>query len=221
MAFSWSYSKYKAYDVCPRRHYEVDIQKNFVDDTEQLKWGNQVHKAMADAALGKSDLPDSMKDYQRWIDKYASPGLPGELKVELKYAVTKDFEPTAWFARNVWFRGVCDLQRISGPVAVAIDWKTGKVLHDSRQLMLMAQCIFVHYPEVQRVLTEFVWLKDDCTTPETFNRNTIMNGWPPILDHVKQMESAAQTLSYPPKPGKLCARYCPVSTCQYHGKRHT
>lgn len=233
--WSWSYSKYKNYDTCPKRHYEVDIAKTYTESSEQLEWGNQVHDGLRDACKGEKPLPDSMKDYQHWVDEFRSgvfanarePWMkyfawPGsELMVEQKMAITKEFLPTQWFAHNAWFRGICDGVRFdpTKTVALARDWKTGKLLHDSRQLMLMTQCLFAHYPTLRRVKTEFVWLKDDCVTAETFNRGTIMREWPPVLDHVKQMKHAADTMTYPPKPGKLCARFCPVQSCPYHGKR--
>ena len=222
--FAWSYSKAKNYLTCAKRYYEVDIAKNFADSTEQLLWGNEVHKALADACTGKTPLPASMKDYQIWVDRYAGTDLPGQLLVEQQYAITRDFRPTQWFAGNVWFRSVCDLLRIDGPVARSVDWKTGKPIHDSRQLMLSAQCVFAHHPQVKRIYTEFVWLKENdlaAVTPEVFNRDTIVREWPPVLEIAKEMEHAAATMNYPPKPGKLCARYCPVLSCTFHGKRHS
>lgn len=235
--FAWSYSKWKNYDLCPRRHNEIDILKHYKEESEQLIWGNQVHAALASALLynarlpasgnGKdrvapAPLPDDMKDYQKWIDRYADPELGGELcgelYVERKYAVTKDFKPTEWFGNSVWLRGVCDLLILDSTVAVAVDWKTGKLLHDSRQLMIMAQCIFAHHPEVKRIRTEFVWLKEDCTTVETFNRDSIYQEWPPVLDVVNQMQHAAEEGNYPPKRNKLCRQWCPVTSCEYHGK---
>jgi len=218
--FAWSYSKYKAFDSCPRRHFEVDLQKNYTDDSEQLRWGNEVHDALMNATIGKAPLPDSMQDYQRWVDEIKDG--EGTLFVEQQYAMTREFQPTTFFAPNVWFRGICDVLRVSpsGLTALARDYKTGAVKHDSRQLMLMAQCIFVHHPTVQRIKTEFIWLKDDCVTPETFNRSTIAREWAPVLPLVKQMEEASKTLNYPPKPCGLCARYCPVISCSFHGKRY-
>jgi hypothetical protein len=215
--FTWSYSKYKNYDTCPKRFYEVDIAKNFTESSEQLIWGNQVHAALANALTKNARLPDGMESFRHWIDEMI--GGPGELVVEEKLAITKDFQPTTWFGYDVWFRGVCDVARINGPVALARDWKTGKLQHDSRQLMLMAQCLFVHNPELQRIKTEFVWLKEDCVTVETFNRDTIHKEWIAVFPQVKVMERAAETMTYEPKPGKLCARYCPVVSCAYHGKR--
>lgn len=216
MAFSWSYSKLKNFDTCPKRHYEVDIAKSFKDSTEQLDWGNRVHKSLADACTGKVALPEELRDYQKWVDRVRAG--PGELLVEQKFALTKDFQACEWFGPRVWMRSVGDAVRIDGPVALGLDWKTGKVLHDSVQLMLLAQCIFAYHPEVKVVRTEFIWLKEDCATQDIFYRDTIINEWANVLERVKQLEDASKTMTYPPKPGKLCRSYCPVLSCPYHGK---
>jgi hypothetical protein len=218
--FQWSYSRYKAYDSCPRKHYECDLAKNFVDQSDQMRWGDEVHKALEAATLGDAPLPDSMRDYQYLVDEIRSG--EGSLYIEQKFALTRDFRPVEFFHPDVWFRGICDVLRIgaSGHVALARDYKTGKIQHDSRQLMLMATCIFMHHPKVKRIRTEFIWLKEKCVTTETFQRGSIFNEWPPLMPLVKQMERAHKTQDYPPKPCGLCARYCPVVSCAYHGKRY-
>jgi hypothetical protein len=229
--WSWSYSKKKNRDTCPKRHYEVDIAKNFTDDTEQLRWGNEVHKALAAAVLNAkgipsagtgrdrivaAPLPATMKPYQCWIDVIAE--SLGEISIERKYAITRQFAKTDWFADDVWYRGIADLLEIKGDVATALDWKTGRAQHDSVQLMLMATCIFIHHPEVNTVKTRFIWLKDTSSTPEVFCRATIMKHWTGLLPQINQMEQDAKAMHYPPKPGYLCRRHCPVTSCPHHGK---
>ena len=214
--FAWSYSKLKNFETCPKRHLEVDIKKSFVEDTENLKWGNSAHDALAKACAGKAPLPDDFNAFQKWID--AVRGGPGQLLVEQKYAIKRDFGPCTWFDHKTWYRGIADVVRVSGQVALAIDWKTGKVLSDSVQLMLMAQCIFTHFPEVQRVRTEFVWLAHDCTTPEVYSRQDVADGWVALLPRVQRLEQASKDQSYPPKPGRLCKNWCPVSSCPHNGK---
>lgn len=235
--WAWSYSKYKNYAVCPKRHYEVDIAKHFTDTSEALDWGNEVHHALAAAVKGEKPLPDTMKEYQHWVDEARTGIFSGDnlplwgrhlllpncpVEIEQQYAITKDFQPTTWFGNDAWFRGIMDVGRFdpTKTVGIARDYKTGKIQHDSRQLMLMATCLFAHIPTLMRLRTEFIWIKDDCTTAETFDRKTIMQEWPPLLPQVAEMKAAATSLTYPPKPGKLCARYCPVVSCPYHGKRH-
>lgn len=215
--WSWSFTKKKNYDTCPKRHYEVDILKNFTDSTEQLKWGNEVHDALAKACAGKDPLPEGMS-YQAWVDIVRS--SPGKLLVEQKYAITRKFEKTSWFADNVWYRGICDLLRINGDTATALDWKTGQRIDpNSIQLMLMATCILVHHPEINTVKTRFIWLAHDkATTPAVFTRAEIMTHWQKLLPEIEAMKRAAETLTYPPKPGHLCRKHCPVTSCPFHGK---
>ncbi len=229
--WSWSFSKKKNFDTCPRKHQQVDILKNYTESSEQLTEGNVVHRALASAALhargiassgsgrdmvAAAPLPATLTYLQKWIDVIRT--SPGELKVEEKYALTRDFQPTAYFAPNVWYRGICDALVLNGKTATALDWKTGKVQHDSSQLMLMATCIFAYYPEIETIKTRFVWLREDCTTRDEWRRDTIMREWPPVLAEVAAMEQASKTNTYPPRPNRLCRAWCPVITCEYHGK---
>ena len=220
MTFTWSYSKIKNWDVCPKKHYEVDIAKNVQDDTTQLKWGNEVHDAMAKACAGKAPLPADMLDFQPWVDRVRSG--PGELLVEQKYALTRDLQPTEYFSPRVWYRGIGDVVRVDGPVALVLDWKTGKILVDSVQLALMAQCIFSFHPDVKRVRSEFVWLKegDNVSTPEIFDRADMPRFWVNMLPRIEEYQNAINTMNFPPKPGKLCFKYCPVLACPFCKKRN-
>ena len=39
--FAWSYSRLKNFEVCPKRHFHVDIAKDFREEEgESLVWGN-------------------------------------------------------------------------------------------------------------------------------------------------------------------------------------
>lgn len=217
-AFSWSYSKLKNYETCPKRHFHCDIAKDVKDEeSEQLAYGNAVHKALAEAISGKAALPGPFKDLQKWVDKLASPLPNSRLLVEQQLAITSAYSATEWFGKDAWYRGVADVIKISGPVALAIDWKTGKILEDGVQLALMAACIFAHHPEVQRIRTEFVWLKEDATTRADFTRDDLVKVWAGVLPRVQTLENAAASATYPPKPGFLCKRYCPVVACPHHG----
>jgi PD-(D/E)XK nuclease superfamily len=222
--WAWSYSKLKNYEECPKRHYEVDIAKTHVEEASTdpdsaLNWGNRVHETIADVLRDKRALPAEMEKFQRWIDVVKAG--PGKLFVEQKYAITRAFKPTQYFANDVWYRGIGDVVRIDGPVALAIDWKTGKILEDSVQLMLMAQCLFSHFPQLKKIRSEFVWLKEDCSTPEVYDRQEVARNWVGLMDRVNMLELASKTMNYPPKPGRLCRSYCPVQSCPFYKKGQT
>jgi len=217
--WSWSYSKLKNFDVCPKRMYEIDLCGNFKEDMAPggpLAQGNAVHAALAKRLKDKTPLPDEMKKYEYWIDRVERGA--GKLLVEQKYAITRDFRPTSYFAGDVWYRGIGDVVRVDGYVALVLDWKTGKVLEDSVQLMLMAQCIFSHFPEVTHVRSSFVWLKEECETPELLTRKEVADQWISLLPRVMAMEAAAKTLTYPPKPSGICMTYCRVASCPFYKK---
>lgn len=215
--FTWSYSRLKNYETCPRRYQQTDILKNFQDTSEALTFGNQLHEAIAKYIDKAVALPIAFKAYQSWADKMK--GGDFTTLVEQKYAIRQDFGPTTYFAKDVWYRGVADVVRIRGPVALAVDWKTGKVLEDGVQLALMAQCIFSHHPEVQAIRTEFVWLKEDTTTREDFTRGEMAAIWSGLMPRVTALKQAYDANEYPPKTGHLCNRWCPVTTCEHNGRK--
>lgn len=218
MGFAWSYSKLQAYEDCPRRHQAYAITKEVQDgDSDQLRWGNAVHDAMAKALKGEKELPTEMATFQPWVDKVRNG--PGRLLVEQKYALTKEFTPVPWMRHpGIWYRGIVDAARINGPVGLAIDWKTGAPKDNSVQLALMAACMFANYPELKKIRTEFVWLGDDCTTPEIFDRADIRELWNRLLPRIATYEQAIADQNFPPKPGGLCMKWCGVSNCPFYKK---
>lgn len=215
--FAWSYSKLKNFESCPKRHWHVDIKRDIKEpEGEALLWGNAVHKALADRVEKGTPLPKTMADYEKWAERILVGG--GRVLVEQKLAITKDFGPTSWFGDDAWYRGIGDVIKIVGPVALIVDYKTGKILEDGSQLALMAACVFAHHPEVRKVRSEFVWLKEDATTRADFERSAMASFWRNIWPRIEMLEQAQATTSYPPKPGALCRRWCPVTVCPHHGE---
>jgi hypothetical protein len=216
-AFAWSYSKLKNFETCPKRHWHVDVARDVKEEeSEQLSYGNALHKALAEAISGKAPLPKPFSLHQSWVDKVTAGGN-ATILVEQQLAITKDFGPTEWFGSDAWYRGIADVIKISGPAAVVLDWKTGKILEDGVQLALMAACVFAHHPEVQVIRTEFVWLKEDATTRADFNRQDMAKVWAGVLPRVQTLEAAHTGANFPPRPGNLCRRWCPVVACPHHG----
>lgn len=216
--FAWSYSKLKNFESCPKRHWHIDLAKDIrEEESDDLKWGNLVHKSAAKRLSVGTPLPVGMETLEKWCQRILAG--EGRILVEQQLAITKEFGKCEWFGKDAWFRSVADVLVIFGPVALAIDWKTGKILEDSVQLALMAACVFAHFPEIQKIRTEFVWLKagPDVSTREDFERNSMAVVWRNLWHRVEAMEHAHNTTSYPAKPGKLCRKWCPVTNCPHHG----
>lgn len=216
--FAWSYSKLKNFDACPRRHEEIDIKKSVKEDqSDSFIWGNEVHKAMKER-LGpdKVVLPFTLKQFEPLAARIEA--VPGELLVEQQMAITADFAPCPWFYKDAWYRSIADVLIIQPPVALAIDYKTGKILEDYQQMALMCACIFAHYPSILAIRTEAWWVREDAITKENYKRKDMQDVWRQIWPRVEQMKLAHETGVYPPKPCGLCRSYCPVASCEYYKK---
>ena len=108
--------------------------------------------------------------------------------------------------------------KVVGDVALAVDWKTGKILEDSVQLALTAACIFAKWPEVKAVRSSYVWLKEDAESSENFLREDMPTVWRSIWDRIEKMEQAHQFTNYPPTPSGMCLKWCAVKSCPHNGK---
>lgn len=216
-AWSWSYSKLKNYRTCPRRYYDIDIQKLYGEESSPaLDFGNKVHKAWEDR-IGKGiPFDPEFANYEEAALRLLN--VPGKIMVEQQLAIRQDLAPCSWFDKQTWYRSKADFLAVNGVVALAIDYKTGKILEDAEQLALMAECVFSHYPEVQAVRTEYWWLADDAATKEIFYRNKRADTWARILPKVNELKNAHDTTTFPPKPNGLCRKHCIVTGCPNYGK---
>lgn len=214
--FAWSYSKIKNYRTCPKRYYLIDVAKKYTEpEGPALKWGNDVHKAFQKRIAKGEAFPDDMAEFEGMAQRLLK--APGKILTEQQLAIREDLSPCEWFARDAWFRSIADFLAINGPVALAIDYKTGRIVEDSEQLALMAECIFSHFPDVQAVRTEFWWLKEEAATKEIFHRNNRKKTWAEIMPEVNALKQAHETLDFPAKQSGLCRRHCVVTECPYNG----
>lgn len=226
---SWSYSKLKNWRSCPKRHYHVDIKRDFKEpEGEALKYGNFVHKALEDRIMHGKPIPaEHAGKLEPWAHKvlkgYAGAadykaGTGQTIMGEQQLAINAAFEPSGWFRDDTtWHRSKVDLVILNGPVAVAVDWKTGKILDESEQLMIAAQCIFSHWPQVQIIRTKFVWLKENAETVLDVGRKDMPGLWATLLPEIQRYTEAVRTTDFPAQPSGLCKRYCPVTSCPYNG----
>lgn len=220
--FSWSWSRLKNYRTCPKKHYHVDLAKDFKEEpSETLDWGDKVHKALALRIAKGTPLPRIMDHYESWPQRIT--GLKDQgfrLLVENKLAMSEKFRPTSFFDQETWFRGVLDVLALNEELGIGLsfDWKTGAIKPDYEQLALSAQLIFTHYPSITLVSTTYVWLGNDDQTTNRYEPTSLVNMWNNLWPEVKEMAEAHRTTTYPPKPSGICLRHCPVTSCPHFGK---
>lgn len=120
--FAWSYSALTSFETCPRRHKLTRIDKVVTEpQSEHIRHGNEVHKAMELHLKKEKPLPEKYKDYRPYADAVLQ--QEGKLLVEHKVALNKSFKPTGYFDSDVWVRGVFDVALIRPSTGKMLDWK--------------------------------------------------------------------------------------------------
>lgn len=216
-----SYSSITNFETCPRKHYLTRVAKQVKEPQgEALLWGNTVHKALEQYIGAGVPLPKGCKQYQPLADKLTTKIPTALVLVEQQLAVDADFQPTGWWDRNAWFRGVIDVALIDGERAFLFDWKTGKQKNDFDQLKLFAALTTAHYPDVQVLDTAFIWLESKQLTRETFTRDEARTFWSDLVPRVQRLAEAAAQSVWPARPSGLCRKWCPVGRglCEHCGE---
>lgn len=218
MQKAWSYSALTSFETCPYRHYETRVAKSTVEpETDALRWGNQVHKALELRAKESAPLPTGMTQWEPLMEKITA--IPGWTMTESQFALNASFESVHWFAKDVWLRGVVDFGKLKDKSILALDYKTGKVKPDSDQLKLFAAILMEVYPSVDKVVSGFVWLKEKSITKEVFVRDQKADIWGGFIPRVNRLQAAHDANKWPKKPSGLCRAWCPVMSCEHNGRR--
>lgn len=224
--FSWSYSKLKNFRICPKRHFHYDVAKDVKQEKdEKLQYGDDVHAALHARIEKGKQLPNEIMQFEPLVLEFLK-GVPDpNIKVltEQKFAIDAGFKPTAYYARNVWFRAIADAVKIKTiapgqQVAVNWDWKTGKVKEDPLQILTAACCLFQYYPDLQIVRNEFIWLEYGQRSRVDLRRENMPMVWASVMPEIEQMKAAQKAAYFPPKPGFLCKEYCAVKQCVHCGE---
>lgn len=218
---AWSYSVLDSFETCPKRHYLTKVVKTVSDPpSDAMAWGNAVHKALELRIKNQVPLPENCKQYEPLAAAMLKKAEGGVIEAEQKMALSRDYRPVTYFAKDVWVRGITDVTIVKGEKAFIGDWKTGAPKPNSEQLQLTAAMTMHHKPWVKTVINAFVWLKDGSVTQETFTRDDLPTIWQGFAPRVQRLEIAFADEKWPAKPSGLCNKWCPVpkSMCQYSGK---
>jgi hypothetical protein len=217
--WSWSYSKLKNFETCPKRHYHYEVLKDVREpESDELRFGNQMHAAYAKRLSANVPLPATFAGAESILAKLLA--APGKRYVEQKCAISSSFQHAPWTGGDAWYRGIVDFGKhnVEKATMIIVDWKSGKVKEDLTQMQLMAATTFIHFPTVQRVKTLLAFTQYDHIEPAEFTRADQKEIWTDILPRVKALRSAHDKQEYPPKPGYLCRKWCAVVSCPHHGR---
>lgn len=221
----WSHSSLGAFETCGFRYLQERVlrvipKKTFAEAQE----GIDKHKAIEDYLKSVADLQDTK--LKSLVDSTLGHLDYRHLKFEHKLAVTKDRAPCSYDraeSPEVYHRGIIDVMYADpeDPVAHLFDWKNGKVNEHSDQLKANAICVMAHHPHVQRVDTNYVWMKHNHVTKGRVYRDFSAEIWTRFCARVDRMEQKAKEGVWTKNPSGLCKKHCPVTSCEFNGQRES
>jgi len=217
--YTWSYSSISLYQQCPRKYYRLRVVKDIVEPVqEHLLYGSAVHKAAEEYIKNDVELPEKFKFVQPHLDILKA--LPGEKLCEYEMGLTKEFEPCAFKAPNVWMRGIADLLIINRTKARIIDYKTGKSSRyaDTKQLELLSLLVFKHFPQVKEIKAGLVFVVAEDLVRAEYTEEEQKTIWSKWIPELSRLEKSYEVDVWNPKPNFTCKNYCAVLDCEHNGK---
>jgi hypothetical protein len=216
---AWSYSSIKTFDQCPKKYYHLKVAKDVKDvPGEAAIYGTAVHEAAELFIKDGTPIPEKFAYIRPTVERLAA--IDGDKHCELRLGVSKTdtgYEPTTFFGKNVWWRGIVDLVVIDGAKAYMVDYKTGKNARyaDPKQLDLMAGALFVHYPDLEVIKSALVYVVSNELIPKTHTRDKMDMYLSVFADELDRLEGAELSGVWNPKSGPLCG-WCPVVECEHY-----
>jgi len=207
----WSYSFLRDLANCPHKAMRRYVKRDLPRETSpELEEGYRVHKLFEDRINGQGKLPPE-------LEAHAAPLVGPQTRAEYSLGMTKDFYPAPfWDDRRTgeqpWGRGKIDVIVFKPPQAFIVDWKTGKVREDPRELFIQSLLLRVNYPEINMVSGCYVWLKEgkmgklhDLTDINSTYQETAK-----AMERAQGYEAAGD---WPKTPNPLCG-WCNVKDCE-------
>lgn len=210
--------------TCPRQYEAKYITKEVVfQQNAAAQYGDMVHKSVEDTLkAGAALVPDAefMQPLVDWCRAMAArPGMT--MYVEHRMCITRNFEPTSWFAKppkKPWLRGIADVffKDDVNKMNINVDWKTGKPKHDKTQSRLLSLCA-KHNTGYTKTLNLWVHVKHDQLIMDSFDLVDLAPVQPLLLD-VARYEKACADNAFPAIRNGLCGAWCDVLSCPHNGK---
>lgn len=213
-------SNIEKFEQCPAKFEGYTLKKLVpYKETDSMKWGTEVHKALEDHVKTGEVLPSYLKHMIPIIDGLRNSGF--QLYAEIQMSVNKLWEACGWWDRDCMVRGKVDLFAIKRETleAYVIDYKTGKRYvpkttgkHDDSQLNLYG-AMALSALGLKRVIPWYLWLKSRESDKIIIDASNVQ----PIKDdfsrRIAVIDEAYRTGTFPTKSSPLCA-YCPfIETC--------
>ena len=218
---AWSYSGIHTYEICPLKYCCEKVTKEIkFTDTEATIYGKELHQAAEEFIRDGKALDPRFGWMLETLDRLNH--IEGEKFCELKMGIKKvdgKLEACDFFDKNVWFRGIADLCVVDGALGHCVDFKTGKSSRyaDSRQLALMAACMFLKFPQLKRIKAALLFVVAGDLVKSEYTRDNAFDIFAELHGLLTQREASYQNDVWNARPNGLCQRFCAVTRCPHNG----
>lgn len=208
-----SFTFLRDYENCPRKAWHRFVAKDLPKEpmSEEMKYGIEVHQAFEQALKGKPMATVHMPKFVQPLLAVQAPRL-----VEAQLGMASGGQPCSFWDPDVFLRGKIDVAIVNGPAAYIVDWKTGKPWEDPAELEIFSLLLQAHYPDLEIVTGNYVWLKED-RLGTLYDLSTVQDRWNEVHKVHDEIHTRPET-EWPPTPNKLCG-WCPVKTCEHWRER--
>jgi hypothetical protein len=208
-----SFSLFNKWATCPHQAYRMYIARDLPKEPEtpEMRYGNEVHRAMEKRVRSKTPLPEAMLAFEPLV----APLDACHVEPEQKLGMTKSGRPVSFWDDDVWLRGVLDAPvRLSTDAAVLVDWKTGKKREEPFELEIGALLLQAHRPEITKLVGCYVWLKER-QKGQPHDLSDTARTWAMVQSIMGDIEHSIATNRFDKTPGPLCG-WCPVLDCAHN-----
>lgn len=221
---AWSYSSITLFDQCPKKYYHLRVAKDIKEpESDAMMYGKDVHLAAENFMRDGTPVPEKYAYMRPMLEKLKS--IPGEKFCELKMGLKKQdgrLVACDFFDKDVWYRGVADLIIVNHETGEArvVDYKTGKSSRyaDTKQLALMAACVFSRFPEVKVVKSALLFVVAADLVKADYKVEAGYNIFSELDGTLVSRETAYETGVFNPKKNFSCKAWCPVLNCAHNGR---
>jgi hypothetical protein len=209
-----TYSLYNTFENCPHKAWHIYVLRDIpYVESDEMRWGNQVHAAMEHRIRLGTPLPENMQSAEPLAQAIC--GLNIDIEPELYIGMTEKGEHCTPRDPAVWFRGKLDCPVIpnGGHAAWIIDWKTGNPAYENPfELETNALLLKVMYPQLENIVANYFWFKIG-RSGLRYSCNDHSKTFAQLQALRDEMEQYAAKGEWPKRKNALCG-WCGVLSCE-------
>ena len=210
---TWSWTALSLFLRCPCCWAAKYFYKTMVEpETEAMRWGNVVHKALENAADGKATAVElkiiddlGAEKYVQALSQARASGA--QVLVEKEMCFDNKMKFSSWKAFDtVWVRAKADVIVFKGNKLTVWDYKTGAVKPEVRQLELMCAFAALYFPQAEVFDGKLIFLKHNKIEglPTPLTRADLKPILQSVFADVRHMQEAVAAESFPARKSGLC-----------------